>query len=557
MTPLRVLLIGWDGAEPALVEPWLAQGKLPALAGLVARGTLGRVRSTVPPVTPPAWTSLMTGVDPGRHGIYSFTRPSLTDYTEELVSATERQAPSIWHYLSATGRRVGIFNLSLTYPPEPVNGFLFAGFDAPVFSPRLAYPPEAFAAATAGLSGYVHEGLDRYRGEVALVALLRQMRQQRDLLSNLIRAYPVEVLAANFNTPDHIHHHAWPLGWTAEQLAASSGSEVEQAYRALDGVLGELLAAYTDESTQIVLVSDHGGGRMIGQVSLNRALEEGGFLVRAPRRGSVRTALRRALPPRIKTRLWGLAGERLRADLAQRLRADLAQRLRADHIAGVDWSRTTAFAWGSQGDVQVNLRGREAQGCVAPEDRERVLAEVAAFLRTLQDPSTGAPVIGEIRRAEEIFREPRVGYPPDLLVEGAGGEWGVMPWWERGGEHQPGSVHRFAAGPDAPLHITANHRPWGVLATCGPAVRAGTPVPELGLADLAPALLYLADAPIPEGLDGRLERRLWDTGREPIKGQGSRVEGQGSAEASQFPAPAYSAAEQAEVEQRLADLGYM
>ena len=114
MKPVRVLLVGWDGAEPELLEPWAAQGRLPVLASLLARGAGGRLASTVPAQTPPAWTSLVTGVDPGRHGIYSFTSPTTEDYTEHFVNATERQAPSVWQYMSAAGRRVGVFNLSFS-----------------------------------------------------------------------------------------------------------------------------------------------------------------------------------------------------------------------------------------------------------------------------------------------------------------------------------------------------------------------------------------------------------------------------------------------------------
>jgi len=330
-------------------------------------------------------------------------------------------------------------------------------------------------------------------------------------------------------------------------VAASTDSPVERAYRELDSVLGDLLAEYAGEETQVVLVSDHGGGRMRGQVSLSRALEEGGFLTRVGRRrggalGRARRVVRRVLPQRWKVRLWSLAGERFRMDMAQRLRGS--------QVVDVDWSRTVAFAWGSSGFVQVNMQGREPQGCVAPEARDQVLAEVEAYLRTLRDPATGEAVVGEIQRAEEIFSEPRVGYCPDLLAEGAGEEYSVMPWWEGGGGCDPQApVCHFETREDTPRGVTANHRSWGVLATSGPAVRAGAEVPELGLADVAPALLYLAGAAIPEGLDGRLDRRLWDTGEEPA--------GQARSEVAAGEVEAYSEEEEAAVERRLADLGYM
>jgi predicted AlkP superfamily phosphohydrolase/phosphomutase len=542
MKPVRVLFVGWDGAEPALVEPWVAQGKLPVLAGLLRRGALGRVASTIPATTPPAWSSLVTGLQPGRHGIYSFTRPGRSSYAEELVTAAERQGATIWHYLSAAGVSVGVFNLSLSYPPEPVSGFLFAGFDAPVFNPSLAYPAAAFGVATRNILKYVHEGLDRDGGhEEGQAELLRQLRQQRDMVFNLTAEYPVEVLAVNFNAADHIHHYAWPVGVNAAGVAATDGP-ILRTYQELDAVLGDLLTAYADDATQVMLVSDHGGGQTVGQVSLARAFEAGGFLVRSGRRRggallTIRRGLRKLLPHALKVRLWGLGGVNFRLDMARRVRGAMA--------GDVDWSRTKIFPWGSSGFAQINQRGRESQGSVAPEDAPRVLADVAAYLQTLTDPRTGVPAVGDVLTRAAAYGENAAGYAPDLLVQGAGNDYSVMPWWQC----QGASVVNLE-DPDAQrIPVTSHHHPDGILATAGPAVRAGATVPALGMADLAPALLYLAGVPVPAGLDGQLARSLWDTGSAP--------EGQEASAAVAPEATPYSEDEQAAVERRLTDLGYM
>jgi predicted AlkP superfamily phosphohydrolase/phosphomutase len=508
------------------------------------RGAGGRLASTVPAVTPPAWTSLVTGVDPGRHGIYSFTVPGAQDYTERFVTSAERRVPSLWHYLTAAGRSVGVFNVSLSYPPEPVSGFLFAGFDCPVLGPHMAYPEQAFHVAMQGVSGYVHEGLHEVRGAPAAREIQRQLRQQRDMLCNLLREFPVEILAVNFNGPDHVHHHAWPLGQTTEQLAASTGSPVEDVYREVDGILGDLLERYTDENTHLVLVSDHGGGMMRGQVSLARALEAGGFLARRagarPHRESLswpRRWAHRLLPRRLRASIWRLGG--------MQFRQDMAQQLRAAEVAQIDWSRSAAFPWGSSGFVQVNVKGRQPEGCVDPGDRDRILEEVEACLRELRDPLTGAAPLDHILRGEALYREPRAGYVPDLVVEDT--EYAVLPHWK-----DELAVSNLSEMGESYRGITANHRPYGILATWGPAVRPGSSVPALGMADIAPAVLYLAGVPLPEGLEGRLADGLWDTGVKPQTG--------GTGDAGPVPtasASPYSEQEQAAVEQRLRDLGYM
>lgn len=550
MKPVKLLMVGWDGAEPGLVEPWLAAGQMPVLAELVRRGAAGRIRSTIPAVTPPAWTSAVTGVDPGRHGIYSFTRPGDGVYGEQLVTAAERQYDSVWQRLSAAGRTVGVFNLSLSYPPEPVNGFLLAGFDSPVFAPSILYPQEAFAGVTAGLSGYVHSGLGEMQGEMVVRALTRQGDQQRDLLAALTERYPVEILAANFNLPDHVHHHAWPLSSSIEEVAAEREGTVARVYRHLDGLLGDLLERYTDEETNIVLFSDHGGGGMRGSLSLAQALEEGGVIKRrsAQRQTGVNRLRRlggRVLPRAWKSRLWAAAGSQ-RREQAVRM-------LHAAWVANVDWGQTKVFPWGSSGFVQVNQRGRQPEGSVAPEDAGRVLEEVAAYLSEISDPQTGEAVVGAIYRGEELFRAPRVGYAPDLLVEGRDHQYAVLPIWAGWGSEAPQGLRLVRPGERDPRGVTASHRPHGILVTAGPAVRPGAEVPDLGMVDIGATLLYLAGEPLPEDLDGQVARNLWDTGKDPETQEPASASG-AAAGAGAVP---YTSEEQDAVEARLRDLGYM
>src|SRR5438477_473134 len=102
----RVFIIGWDGATFDLIRPWVAQGKLPVIAKLLEDGTHGLLRSTLPPWTFPAWTSFMTGKNPGKHGIYDFTRPRPGSYSLDFVCGGQRKADSFWKILSHAGRQV-------------------------------------------------------------------------------------------------------------------------------------------------------------------------------------------------------------------------------------------------------------------------------------------------------------------------------------------------------------------------------------------------------------------------------------------------------------------
>ena len=125
-----LLILGLDGATLDLVEPWIADGTLPNLARLRRDGRLGRLASTVPAATFPSWTTFMTGVNPGRHGVFDFTRREPGAYRVRFVNATFRKAPTVWRLLSDAGRRVSVLGLP---------GHVSAGADQRLHGQRLRY----------------------------------------------------------------------------------------------------------------------------------------------------------------------------------------------------------------------------------------------------------------------------------------------------------------------------------------------------------------------------------------------------------------------------------
>ena len=151
-----LLILGLDGATLDLVEPWTADGTLPNLARLLRQGAWGRLASTMPAATFPSWTTFMTGVNPGRHGVFDFTRRDPGSYRVRFVNATFRKARTVWRLLSDAGRRVSVLGVPATYPPEAINGYMISGFDTPVTThadASFVHPPE-FAAEVEEAGGF-------------------------------------------------------------------------------------------------------------------------------------------------------------------------------------------------------------------------------------------------------------------------------------------------------------------------------------------------------------------------------------------------------------------
>ncbi len=287
----RVLIIGLDGATFDLIEPWVAAGDLPNLAGLMRAGAWGRMRSTVPPATFPAWTSLMTGVNPGKHGVYDFSRRVPGAYRVEFVNATYRQWPSAWRHLSREGKRVAVIGLPATYPPEPINGLCISGFDSPVatgIDRSFVHPPELFDELVQAVGPYEITGFQELHigpgwHQAALDRLLQAARRRTEIAAYLLDREPWDCFFVHYGESDTVAHHFWAAHDPGSprydhDLAANLGNAIHTVYRALDRAVGELVARGGSEAT-VMVVSDHGSGGT-GQriVYLNRWLNQQGWL---------------------------------------------------------------------------------------------------------------------------------------------------------------------------------------------------------------------------------------------------------------------------------------
>src|SRR5438477_8603179 len=141
----KVVVIGLDAATWTLIRPWMAEGKMQNLAKLMKAGVSGPLQSIMPPITPPAWTSFMTGKNPGKHGIFHFLEARPETYELSYLNGASRRAKTIWRMLSDAGYTVGTINIPFTYPPEHLNGFQISGMDTPSDKSQFVYPAELHA----------------------------------------------------------------------------------------------------------------------------------------------------------------------------------------------------------------------------------------------------------------------------------------------------------------------------------------------------------------------------------------------------------------------------
>jgi predicted AlkP superfamily phosphohydrolase/phosphomutase len=504
----KLLVIGIDGAPYPLVKQWAASGDMPNMARLIERGSFGVLRSTIPVHSPTAWSTFITGLNPGQHGVFDFVRREAGGYALRVVRADQIPGRTLWGLLGDQGRRVGVMNVPMTYPPEPVNGFLITGLGTPDFAP-FAYPPEL--GATLEAEGYrvnkkfffVPDRQDEWLDDIF------EMTDKGGATAvRLMGERPWDFFMTVFRNSDEICHFYWhhmdPSHPNHDPGApARYRTAIRDLYARIDHWVGELVAA-AGEDANIVVMSDHGAGPLYRDVFLNEWLLGQGYLALRPEAAAPvgwhqamrRVGLTRARISDTLTRLnlhrVEVMIKRALGDRIQVLPRD--QRLEFTHA--IDWSRTRAYSFGYYGQIFINLKGREPEGIVEPGDYEPLRAAIAEGMMSIVDPDDGLPVVDRVYRKEELFHGRYLEDAPDLLAIMRGLSYITRKGYEFAG--QRGQLFRAPYTGE-----TGSHRLEGIVAAAGPDIAAGV-LPETSIEDLAPTLLYLQGCPIPRYMDGRI-----------------------------------------------------
>jgi predicted AlkP superfamily phosphohydrolase/phosphomutase len=535
----RLTIIGLDAATFSVLDPLLEAGALPNLERIFASGAKGVLRSVTHPLTPHAWATMTTGVNAGRHGIWDFTQRAEDGYELRIVNGSYRRAPAIWDRLSARGVRSGLVSIPFTWPAPAIEGFALAGFDAADRDEGFAHPDGLLAEIRERFGPLVldHRFPVGSDGALDLDLVRRAARQKVEIALWLAEKYDVSLLFVVFMAADHVHHLCWD-DWERR----GTESLVADVYRILDDATGALVDAAGPDG-DVLVVSDHGGGALDGVVNLNAYLAERGLLAY----GGGSTALGRRAVSRV-FQLRRLLPQGLRTAVKRRLPGLRERAYEATSFTVIDWPRTTAFAYGTFGNVVINVRGREPEGIVEPEAYEATRDEVAQALRELRGP-TGEEIVAAVHRREDLCYGPELSRVPDLIVEFADYAWlgkgnlqsRSTSLWDRI-EIEPGSQHAYVG----------SHRKEGIVALHGPSAAPGTLAADI--ADIAPTALYLLGQPLPSDLDGRLIAEAIDPdlldARPPEYADDD-------AEVLVSAADGYSEEDEQAVEERLRSLGYL
>ena len=558
--PHKVLVIGLDGATFDLIKPWADAGHLPTLQRLMQEGAHGSLRSTVPPMTGPAWTTFATGVNPGKHRLYDWIAREPQSYQFLPVTALDCKAPMIYSLLSQTGRRVCALNIPMTYPPMAVNGVVVSGLPAPSTRNTITYPAELYQEIVDAIGEYIlypdpgqaysDSGVDAFLARLYKTTELR-VRTLEYLRSREAWDFAMVV----FNGTDTICHALWkymdkthPLHDPAQ--AAKYGNAIRDYYHTLDGHLAQIVDTLPNDTT-LVVMSDHGFGPFHKFIHVNNWLLRENFMQLKPgARSRIKHALFRSgfSPMNVYDTLMRLGFGALKREVVRGQGQGLLKTLFLS-FEDVDWGRTQAYSLGNVGQIRINLAGREPFGCVQPgAEYEQVRSSIIERLATLRDPKTGEAVVETVYRREELYSGDYLDEAPDIVFLPRRLEYFGF------GEYEFGS-HKIIEA--MKRGISGTHRMNGIFMAYGAAVRKGVEIQNANLTDLAPTILHLMGEAVPAHMDGRVLAAALREDFEPVIRQRSAVAVDSDAHSGPSAGEVLSAEEQKVLADRLRSLGYV
>ena len=446
-----VVLVGIDGASWVAIRDLWKQGRLPNLRDLAQRGATSQL-TPVADISPVIWTSFVTGVKPERHGITDFLLP--TDQGDIPVSSSVRRVPAIWNMLSTVGRRVAVLGWWASWPAESVNGVVVS--DRALRTDDRGVSPVDFAARFAAVAAdFPVDPAADFQTEIA------RQDQVVGAVAQRLAGETFDLTLVYFRGPDVVSHPYWKYFQPLEnedvdpEKVEEFGERVPEAYEAVDELLGELIAAWPEE-TNILVTSDHGFAAVEGEeyrmlVDLNRVLEHLGYLVRAD-------------------------GE-------------------------IDLLKSRAVTWNSppglpEKMVRFGLVDRHPAGPVPTEEMSRVRDQLMADLAEVVNKN-GAPVFhSRLPRSKESEEG------ADLIVAVHQRKRAKVMFFR--GEEIPGVTERVE-------ELTGTHsvETKGIFIAAGPDIDPSFGAKAVHSLDITPTLLYALGLPVAQDFDGKARTRLF------------------------------------------------
>jgi predicted AlkP superfamily phosphohydrolase/phosphomutase len=558
-TPFRkAIFLGFDGLDPAITEKLMAEGKLPHFARLRDQGSYRRLRTTFPALSPVAWSTFATGVNPAKHNIFDFLNRDLRTYAPELSSAKvwparrflrigkwsfplsratvemRRKSEPFWKILGRHAVKSTVLRVPVTFPPEAFNGRELSAMCTPdLLGTQGTY--SRFTESEGALSGpegsrvpfRIRENRIEIQDQSAPLTpgeytpwIRLKFGRARGIVRFLptgatLYATPVQIDPESPALPiSHPPFYAVylakllgtfsTLGFAEDTSALNEGAISEDGFlRQADLVLKEREAMFfsaLERTRRGVVACVFDTTDRVQHMFHGRA-----DVIEPLYRDMDRIVGKTLAAVDASTAVFVLSdhgfcafrrGVNLNSWLLREgyLVLDRGRTVSGEYLEGIDWSRTRAYTFGLSG-VYLNLRGREAQGIVDREQAPELMEELVGKLAGLPDPETGETAIRSVYQAPDIYRGPYLNAAPDLIIGYAAG---YRASWDAATGHVTAEIFEDNRKAWCGDHCVDPPLVPGVLFS-NLKITADSP----GIEDLAPTALRLFGVEAPPWMEGR------------------------------------------------------
>jgi len=495
----QMMVIGLDGGTFTIIDPLIEKGELPNLAFLKKNGYCAELESTKPPLTSPAWPSFMTGVNPGKHGLYGFGRFK-PDYTEVPFSMNDLKRRSIFSILTSNGLRCVVINVPMTYPPEEVDGIMVSGYGAPGEDSNFTLPIEIKNElqkekySILGLPSnfqFSDEKAEEYFSHV-----YESEKKRHRLAKRLLKRVDWDFFMIVYGGTDSISHYFWKYYDKGhpmyEERYQHLGSKIGDIYGLADSFIGELRSEYP--KTKIMIMSDHGFGRIERYFYPNTYFKNEGLLAlgrsTAPKtaRGFLRSKGFTGM--NIKRILNKLHLSWLIKMLPMKLKKKIPYTVHPS-LLDLDYSKTKFFSIGDMGQIFVNRKDYFERGIVEGKDVAKECLKIKEKLLSIE--FEGKKIIDRVYLKEEIYSGEHLSYFPDILFETSDSSFEVL---------------RAISEEDIfglPIRKNGTHRKEGIFFFYDPSGNStlNEGYKKATILDICPTILDIYGIPIRDYMDGR------------------------------------------------------
>jgi predicted AlkP superfamily phosphohydrolase/phosphomutase len=524
-----VILFGLDGATYTVLDDLIQRGIMPNLQRFMCEGVKAKLASTVPPLTPPAWSSFVTGRSPGNHGILGFMQyADAHSNSVQLVNSRMLTAETIWSMVNRHGKRAGSLNFVGHQPAPKIDGWVVPGWVSWRWMRNLSHPPGIIEELKRDLPGFDVKSLaldfeeekksitgavmDDYRSWIT--PHLEREQQWFNVLCHMMEKDPVDLLGVVFDGVDKLQHMLW--SHLDPALAEPDNPEYVRIqkmaweyFRKVDDILGQTMKRWGDEST-ILISSDHGFTHSWEILYLNTWLEHQGYLN------------------------WKPTVEKAPDGSAELDDFDL-------FLPFVPETTKCFVLNSSSNGIFIHIKGKRNEWGIAPEEYHSFRKELTeALLTRCVDPETGEPLITHVYTREEVFDGPNMDNAPDLTVTLR--DHGFVS------TRRTNTVYAKRAKP------MGTHHPDGIFIARGPGIKHNQSIDRLSILDVCPTALYAMDLPVPDDLQGRVVKEIYTRehlAEHPVTWGTKTMLGQASVLPSEVPE------EDVEVLEKMKALGYL